>query len=955
MKNIISSSSLFQKLTLIGLGIIVFLPLLSAPPWFSPPSWGKTVLFRIIVIFLAVIALWIFARLPKEKKILFINTRSPLFLPLTFLGLFLSTLLIATLFSLDFYASFWGTPTRSWGIMNFLFAAIFGLLTFLSLQERQWRLVWTSILAVGTLVALVAFAQQWGIKLTETFATYGARPVATLGSPLVLGAYLAILSPIALSAAFFAKRHKHLIFTILFSGIFVTLLAALFLTLSRGAWIGLTIALTFFVLLYPIAFSRIRLFSFIALAAILLSIGAAMLLPFSSPFQDQQFSPNLLNRLSFDAMQEDPRIQAWPGLMQAVFDRPLLGYGPYNSSIAFDQYYTADIASATGWWDSAHNILLDIALWTGIPGLFLFLAFFSTLFWRLQQVKRKIPSYALFAHGTQAALLTYIGALFFSFDVFPLLLLFFLLIGFSFFLLSKLPPPELQKKRLITLPIPDFFTSSFFRGAFAVLAVWFLYTFTLQPFFLNKEVILARHEAENNQCVKAIERIDPLANSNFFFTEYIRSQYIDVIGICIRRTSPKTTTLLSQKAVQLLEKSAEIRPFFTRNWILLGGYTNNLIASAEDEETRKTLTLNADHAFQKAIALSPNREETYREWIRTYKLLHDPKQALEKIEECLIINPKAGSCWWEKAAAHVQLNDDPEVTSQALIAARELSYVTQEERLLSFIDLYDRLFKQEEKNEYYEQIAWAYERLILGSPENVAYHTSLAFVYRELGEYENANRSALNAQRIDPAITENVTAFLDTLPSEYQKNSPQQIIYVLILEKKYALAKEKALQCKNSFPENTHCEAWGVVAELWLGERDTLHLGSSEPPPFNEHIAKHFYTDIFLDELLQFYIEKENYEQLVEVYARLNRIEETPQHHSSLAFAYDKVGDWDQAARHSFRLYELQPAAKEEVRAFLKNVFAKGKASDPVRYNELQRHHPYKDIEEAFPGIFESL
>jgi tetratricopeptide (TPR) repeat protein len=183
----------------------------------------------------------------------------------------------------------------------------------------------------------------------------------------------------------------------------------------------------------------------------------------------------------------------------------------------------------------------------------------------------------------------------------------------------------------------------------------------------------------------------------------------------------------------------------------------------------------------------------------------------------------------------------------------------------------------------------------------------------------------------------------------------ERLIYTLMLGKEYALAKEKALQCINRFPQNSACAAWGLIAQLWLGERDSLYLGSLDPP-YDEDVARHFYLPNFLGQLLQFYVLEENYGQLIEVYFRLIRIEETPQYYASLALAYSKIGGWDAAARYSIKVYQLQPAAKEQVREFLENALAKDKATSLFLYTKrVNSWQPYKDIEKAFPGIFKSL
>jgi len=76
---------------LFGFFLFLALPLLYLPPWFSPPDWGETIVFRIILAVLIFIFLWqIFSQ--KQFQI---KTSLPLWLLVSLLGIFfLATILI---------------------------------------------------------------------------------------------------------------------------------------------------------------------------------------------------------------------------------------------------------------------------------------------------------------------------------------------------------------------------------------------------------------------------------------------------------------------------------------------------------------------------------------------------------------------------------------------------------------------------------------------------------------------------------------------------------------------------------------------------------------------------------------------------------------------------------------------------------------------------------------------
>ena len=85
---------------LIGFFLILILPLINLPPWFSPPDWGKTVLFRILM---SVLLFLFFAQLIDRRggKWLVQRIRSIATLPRLPVLLFVILLLLFLLFVLS--------------------------------------------------------------------------------------------------------------------------------------------------------------------------------------------------------------------------------------------------------------------------------------------------------------------------------------------------------------------------------------------------------------------------------------------------------------------------------------------------------------------------------------------------------------------------------------------------------------------------------------------------------------------------------------------------------------------------------------------------------------------------------------------------------------------------------------------------------------------------------------
>src|SRR5437763_689981 len=123
MKNNLSANA-FQWAYVAGFTAILALPILDWSPWFYPADWGKTILFRSIVTVLLCLFAWQYAYRPDTLFIPSIKKNRLL----QSVGLFCLILLVSSIFSVDPYFSFLGSPLRSGGAINIFFYAIFAVL-----------------------------------------------------------------------------------------------------------------------------------------------------------------------------------------------------------------------------------------------------------------------------------------------------------------------------------------------------------------------------------------------------------------------------------------------------------------------------------------------------------------------------------------------------------------------------------------------------------------------------------------------------------------------------------------------------------------------------------------------------------------------------------------------------------------------------------------------------------
>ena len=246
-------------------------------------------------------------------------------------------MLLATLFSLDPSMSFWNTPSRGWGVLNDIFYIAFALLLFIAIKQKEWTLLWNALFTVGGIAALAAFFQYFEL-FPSLIPSDPGRPASTFGNTIFFAVFEATLIPL-LVVSFFKARS--VLFRVFYAGMLLLTSVGIFLSQTRGVFVALAFGAFFLFLLYPFS-TRFHLKKILAVI-LTLGIMATIYIQLANPpsfLSHNSLALGLWNRLSVQrTIKEEPRFASWKFALQAFAERPILGYGPYNSSIAFDSQF----------------------------------------------------------------------------------------------------------------------------------------------------------------------------------------------------------------------------------------------------------------------------------------------------------------------------------------------------------------------------------------------------------------------------------------------------------------------------------------------------------------------------------------------------------------------------------------------------------------------------------------
>ena len=359
----------------------------------------------------------------------------PLLLPVLLLAV---SYALSTLLSISPSLSWWGSYHRLQGTYTFFSYLVIALLTAAHLrQPAQLRRLQHTIVITSLPIAIYGVFQHfnkdplpWGQDVT-------ARISANAGNPIFLAAHLIMaffltLERVVTSFSFLlaegssptaanepaegrqASAPDTSLASVLAGGaylfVLVVQLLAIFWTQSRGPWLGLASGLYIFVLLLLTGMRR-RNYRIWTAAWVGLGVAGVMLLVFlnttalSQSFRHVPIWGRLATMLDSSGGTGRVRVLIWEGTSAMVSPhqpltypdgsqdpfnllRPLIGYGPETTWMAFNRFYPPELAqleARNASPDRAHNETWDSLAFTGVFGfLASSLLYLSIFFWALR-------------------------------------------------------------------------------------------------------------------------------------------------------------------------------------------------------------------------------------------------------------------------------------------------------------------------------------------------------------------------------------------------------------------------------------------------------------------------------------------------------------------------------------------------------------------------------------------
>ena len=442
-----------------GLLAAVFVPLVIFRNSFSPFNFGKVIVFRILIEILLIAYIFLairykefrpnfkFSRFAKQiEDPRFREAKSgqlpnSIFWALTF---FTVSYAISTFLGADWHQSFWGYWERMGGLFTWLhyYAFLVILVAVFKTKEDWLTILWLSVIA-AVVSTFYGFFQKFSVDVVLG-ASGRLRIFGTLGNPAAFAGYLLFNFYFAL---YLLKQYRNKKVRIFLIGAIILFFVAIFMTVVRGAVLGLIISLLVFVILdrkHLLEMAKKKITLNLKFRTLIIGVLLFLILLMGL------FRPDGFKRLTNFSLNQptvQQRVIVWKIAWQGIKERPFFGWGPENFSSAFSVHYNPEISKISEEiFDKAHDILLDIGVTQGFVGLFIWL-FLMTCLWR---VFVKSKNY-LFC----SLIVAYLIHNFFFFDLFSSYLMFFILLGFGIYR----PAPDIASAFWQPAPKTFFHTS----------------------------------------------------------------------------------------------------------------------------------------------------------------------------------------------------------------------------------------------------------------------------------------------------------------------------------------------------------------------------------------------------------------------------------------------------------------------------------------------------------------
>ncbi len=443
------------------------------------------------------------------------------------------------------------------------------------------------------------------------FTALGMPPLVTdpslprisifFGNPIYVGSFMIL--PMFL-AAFFALQSTSTGGKVFYWFMAVAELAAIYLSGTRGAVVGLVIGLFMAGVVY-VAFvgsNRLRLWSGIGLALFMLTAGLLF-----TYHKDLPQGTTLHRVFNLQDNNTESRLIQWGTALKGAREFWLLGTGPENYYFVANKYHNPEITKYDpSWFDKPHNFLLEVLVTTGIFGFAAYVAiFFLSIYGIYRAFKAEylgLVEFLLLAAG----IVVYQIQNLFVFDNVSGSLMFFAYTAFCAFLWQQSNELSAQKPVQKKNSLPNLEAGWAALGISALVAVYAVYASNVLPMQAASGVNYGYAYASVDP-KKSLDFFESAVNTpfNFDLGESAARFGESALGMAYNQSVPKDVALnMIDKSIEALKAAVAA---VNNNPIYYQRLANLILV--RDSIMGKPFSQEGQDYLNRAIELAPRRTE----------------------------------------------------------------------------------------------------------------------------------------------------------------------------------------------------------------------------------------------------------------------------------------------------------------------------------------------------------
>lgn len=713
-----------------ALSIIVFNPIIFSNFFYSSFGIPKLMHLRFfsILILLLFIIKYYFGDIQKEvNKINKISN-----LPFIFL---LFTLLFASLFSISPYLSFFGEYNRFDGYLTTLnYIGVYFIFYLYLSEKKDYEMFISFLIYPSILVIFYGLFQAVHLDLMVWNTEKPDRIFSSLGHPIFLATYLALIYPFALFRFFSSERKRQKIFYFCY---LLLSYGAIIFTLSRSGWLAWGVAVVIFFCFVGKEQIKKSIYKIIILFSSIILLTWFL----NSPPHSRSFSTVSERAVSTIKIKTDSSIKErwniYSATLRIVRDYPLLGCGPETLKNIFTKYRDLKfipVEEANYIADKAHNEFLHIAATSGFLGLFSYLWVYLVVFFIfLHRIKKENDFFRrYFLICCLCSFVGFLAAATFSFGMTTTYTIFYAIIGAGLSIASC----ELQKERATRRVAPTNLRKII--PFFIVLLFWM--------YLMIKFVIYPA--VADHYYFKAI--LSSKCKTNFSLIMIKKAQHFNPYESDYLRYSGKLYFHLSSRnkkyivpAIEAYQRYLIIQPFNTEAHYELGRVLSYIPAKNKDI-FQYTLSFyeKAHYLYPEFIPYSLFLVDAYFKYYILYQDRYILNKSYDVLQEVNSKHPEVPSVWYYLGKYFYYTGD---------ISNAEFYFKKAEKKIPDFADYKIWLGNIYLEQKKYKQAISQYKSALKTNPAFVAgIYNQLGITYQKEGKLDKAEESFKKALELEP-------------------------------------------------------------------------------------------------------------------------------------------------------------------------------------------------------------